>query len=108
MIGLASALLHFDDPDRLRATAASLAAPSPPDPEALSERERRVWLMLTVQLFGTGPRFRPLPDVLAVLWQAAPWREELRQLLLLQAERADHRLHPLPWALPVPMRVHGH
>jgi hypothetical protein len=21
--------------------------------------------------------------------------------------RADHRLHPLPWTLPVPLRVHG-
>ena len=43
----------------------------------------------------------------AVLWQAAAWREELRQLLLLLADRADHRLHPLPWGLPVPLRVHG-
>lgn len=35
-------------------------------------------------------------------------REELRQLLLLLADRADHRrLHPLPWAKPVPLRVHG-
>jgi len=33
-------LLHLDDPDRLRATAASLAAAAPPDPQALSERER--------------------------------------------------------------------
>jgi hypothetical protein len=23
------------------------------------------------------------------------------------ADRADCRLHPLPWALPVPLRVHG-
>ena len=44
----------------------------------------------------------------AVLWQAAAWREELIQLLLLLAERADRRLHPLPWALPVPLRVHSH
>jgi hypothetical protein len=43
----------------------------------------------------------------AVLWQAGAWREELIQLLLLLADRADHRLHPLPWALPVPLRVHG-
>jgi hypothetical protein len=26
----------------------------------------------------------------------------------LLAERTDRRLHPLPWALPVPLRVHGH
>jgi hypothetical protein len=42
-----------------------------------------------------------------VLWQAAAWREELRQLLVLLADRADHRLHPLPWTLPIPVRVHG-
>jgi len=57
--------------------------------------------------YGTGRRFCPLPDALAVLWQAGAWREELRQLLLLLADRADHRLHPLPWGLPVPLRVHG-
>jgi hypothetical protein len=44
----------------------------------------------------------------AVLWQAGAWREELIQLLELLAERADRRLHPLPWTLPVPLRVHGH
>jgi hypothetical protein len=105
---IASGLLHLDDPDRLRATAASLAASAPPDPQALSERERRQWLMLTAQLFGTGRQWRPLDQALDVLWQAGAWREELIQLLELLAERADRRLHPLPWALPVPLRVHGH
>ncbi len=57
--------------------------------------------------FGTGRLWRPLDQALEVLWQAGAWREELIQLLLL-AERADRRLHPLPWALPVPLRVHGH
>ena len=47
---IASGLLHLDDPDRLRATAASLAASAPPDPQALSEREWRQWHMLTAQL----------------------------------------------------------
>ena len=64
--------------------------------------------MLTAQLFGTGRQWRPLDQALAVLWQAGAWREELIQLLLLLAERADRRLHPLPWTLPVPLRVHGH
>jgi hypothetical protein len=104
---IGAGLLHLDDPDRLRATAAALADPSPPDPEQLGERERRQWLMLTAQLCGTGKRWRPLPDALALLWQASAWRDELRQLLHLLAERADRRLHPLPWALPVPLRVHG-
>jgi hypothetical protein len=109
---IAAGLLHLDDPDRLRATAASLAASAPPDPEALSEREMRQWLMLTAQLFGTGRQWRPLDQALDVLWQAGAWREELIQLLELLAERPlkqpQHRLHPLPWALPVPLRVHGH
>jgi hypothetical protein len=109
---IASGLLHLDDPDRLRATAASLAAAAPPDPQALAERERRQWLMLTAQLFGTGRQWRPLDQALEVLWQAGAWREELIQLLELLAERPlkqpQRRLHPLPWALPVPLRVHGH
>ncbi len=41
----AAGLLHLDDPDRVRATAASLAASAPPDDQAL-----------------------------AVLWQAGAWR----------------------------------
>ncbi|MFM2159190.1 MAG: hypothetical protein RLZZ124_1664, partial [Cyanobacteriota bacterium] len=105
---IGSGLLHGDDPDRLRALAAALSDPAPPDPRGLGERDRRQWLMLTAQLFGTGRQWRPLPDALAVLWQAGPWRDELRQLLELLAAKADHRLHPLPWALPVPLRVHGH
>jgi hypothetical protein len=64
--------------------------------------------MLCAQLFGTGPRWRPLSEAFAVLWQAEAWRQELIQLLELLAELADRRLHPLPWALPVPLRVHGH
>ena len=47
-----------------------------------------------------------------MLWQAGAWREELIQLLELLAERPlkqpQRCLHPLPWALPVPLRVHGH
>jgi hypothetical protein len=38
---------------------------------------------------------------------AFAWRDERRQLLHLLAERTDRRLHPLPWALPIPVRVHG-
>jgi hypothetical protein len=63
--------------------------------------------MLTAQLCGTGNRWRSLPDALALLWQAATWPDELRQLLHLLAERTDRRLHLLPWALPIPVRVHG-
>jgi hypothetical protein len=63
--------------------------------------------MLGAQLFGTGPRWRPLSEAFAVLWQAEAWRKKLIQLLELLAERCERRLHPLPWALPVPLRVHG-
>ncbi len=58
--------------------------------------------------FGTGRQWRPLDQALAVLRQAGAWRQELIQLLELLAERTDRRLHPLPWALPVPLGVHGH
>jgi hypothetical protein len=100
-------LLHLDDPDRLRSTAAALAAAAPTDPETLGERERRQWAMLFAQLLGTGRHWLPLGEALALLWALGPWREELRQLLDLLAGRCERRLHPLPWALPVPLRVHG-
>ena len=79
---IGSGLLHGDDPDRLRALAAAMSEPAPPDPLTMGVRERRQWLMLTAQLFGTGRQWRPLPDGLAVLWQAGAWRDELRQLFL--------------------------
>jgi superfamily II DNA or RNA helicase len=104
---IGAGLLHLDDPDRLRWLAAQLQADAPPDVTGLGDREQRQWLMLTAQLFGTGKRWTPLAEALAVLWQVGAWREELRQLLELLAEQADHRLYPLPWALPVPLRVHG-
>ena len=104
---LASGLLHLDDPDRLQATAAALSAPMPPNPETLGERDRRQWLMLCAQLLGRGRHWLPLHEALELLWAVGPWRDELIQLLLLLAERCEHRLHPLPWALPVPLRVHG-
>jgi hypothetical protein len=77
----------------LSRSTAPLAAPGSRVPE---QNEQRQW--------------RPLDQALDVLWQAGGWREELIRLLLLLllAERADRRLHPLPWALPVPLRVHGH
>jgi hypothetical protein len=34
----------------------------------LGEREQRQSLMLAVQLFGTGRRWRPLPEALDLLW----------------------------------------
>ncbi|QEY31436.1 DUF3427 domain-containing protein [Synechococcus sp. RSCCF101] len=105
---IAAGLLHGDDPDRLRLLATGLSAPYPPKLEALGEREQRQWLMLTVQLFGTGRRWRSLREALDVLWQAAAWRDELQKLLELLADRADHRLYSLPWAQPIPLRVHGH
>ena len=56
-----------------------------------------------------GIAIERLPAAGAVWYSPPPpWRQELRQLLELLAARADHRLHPLPWALPVPLRVHGH
>ena len=75
--------------------------PAAPDPGGLAERELRQWRMPAVQLFGTGQRWRPLDDVLALLWAADAWRVELL------AGRCERRLHPLPWALPVPLQVHG-
>ena len=34
-------------------------------------------------------------------------RSHEEQATRLSAQCTDHRLHPLPWTLPVPLRVHG-
>jgi hypothetical protein len=49
----------------------------------------------------------PCTDVrgLANLRDALPSHRP--QLLALLTERTDRRLHPLPWALPIPLRAHG-
>jgi len=75
---IASGLLHLDDPDRLRATAASLAASAPPDPEALAERERRQWLMLTAQLYCFSSRRLRLRRSLAATAPAASGDPSIR------------------------------
>jgi len=58
---IAAGLLHQDDPDRLRWLASQLEAAAPPDPAGLGERERRQWLMLTVQLYCFAEAWRPVP-----------------------------------------------
>ena len=79
---------------------------------ALLLPSRRLRLRRSLAGYATGRQWRPLDQALDVLWQAGAWREELIQLLELLAERPlkqpQRRLHPLPWALPVPLRVHGH
>jgi hypothetical protein len=60
-----------------------------------------------VSHIGSGRHWRPLGEALLLLWDVDPWREELRQLLLLLAIRAVHRLPPLPWAMLLTLRVHG-
>ncbi|QVL51811.1 MAG: hypothetical protein KFB97_09775 [Cyanobium sp. M30B3] len=69
---ITAGLLHLDDPDRLRSTAASLSAAAPTGPEALGERERRQWAMLFAQLLGTGRHWLPLGEALALLWAVGP------------------------------------
>lgn len=78
-----------------------------PTRRGASIRERCQCWRLCAQLFGTGPRWRPLGEAFAVHWHAAAWRQELIQQLALLAECCERCLHPLPWALPVPLRVHG-
>lgn len=45
--------------------------------------------MLFAELLGTLRHWLPLSEALPLLWAVGPWREELRQLLELLAERAE-------------------
>jgi hypothetical protein len=72
---------HIDDPERIEVYTRLMAGARPPDPEALSERERRLLMMLHADLWGTDKSADTLAASLERLWRHDAIRDELRQLL---------------------------
>ena len=113
--GIASGLLHLDDPERLRWLVDQLQRPIAPDPGGLDPVAERRWRMLLAQLWGSGRQHLPLTEALVRLWAAHAIRAELVELFELLLERADHLVAPLAWPFladgepspPVPLGLHG-
>jgi len=99
-------MLHIGDGEHLQYLLSVLGADEPPIAGDLSDVERRRLTMLHYSLWGTNRKLATsLADGLAALWEAAPIRSELLELLSILAieagpSNADHPLgHDVPLAL---------
>lgn len=99
-------LLHVDDPERLGAWRTWLTADAAPDVASVTLRERRVLLMLLVQLFDQiADRETTVTDALAILWRHPQVRAELVELLDVLIGRIPHIASALAQLHDVPLRV---
>jgi superfamily II DNA or RNA helicase/HKD family nuclease len=101
-------LLHVDDAERITTYRQLLASATPPDPRALSDRQRRLARMLVASLadkvLGKDTQLR---EALALVWAHPNVRAEVLALLDVLQERIDHlhiALDPHP---EVPLQVHA-
>ena len=97
-------LLHLDDPLRLRGLQRLLEPDAPPAADPGDPLQRALFVLL-------GYMRRPLdalPQAWNDLWQSAPLREELQQLLTVVEDRLRKPTFPLTGDLAtVPLHVHG-
>jgi superfamily II DNA or RNA helicase/HKD family nuclease len=98
-------LLHVDDRERLHAYRSVVERSTAPDPNALSDRERRYARMLIGSL-RTLKSSESLAQGLAQLWEHPQVRHELLELFDLLPERVDHVHAPLGIA-NAPLAVHA-
>ncbi len=108
-------ILHIDAADRLRFYDELLGRDAPPKAGELSPRDERMLYMLHFALWGDSPKKRerwPYADALLDhMWKHPAIRQELRELLAVLDDRADHVTYPLDaemgWQHNVPLSVHG-
>lgn len=108
-------ILHIDAADRLQFYDDLLRRDAPPKPGELGPREERMLYMLHFALWGDSKKKRerwPYAEALLDhMWQHPAIRQELRELLALLDDRADHVTYGLDdemgWAHDVPLSVHG-
>jgi len=101
-----SRLLHLDDAERLSTYRRWLAQDSPPEVSSLTTRERRLLLMLIVQLFDrVATAHTSVEDAMSLLWEHPQVRTELLELFHLLAERVGHVALALDELSDVPLRV---
>ena len=101
-------LLHVDDRERLEAYGRLLSRPSPPDPDTLSQRERRLVRMLVASVADSAiERATTLTEATALLWAHPQVCAELAELMGVLADRVDHVQRRLDGRPDVPLQVHA-
>jgi hypothetical protein len=78
----------------------------------LSEREHRIGVGFVFAILGIARKWKDLQTPLDRIWAERAYMDELRELLPLLAERADHVAEPLMeaiagWSHPVPLSLHS-
>jgi hypothetical protein len=101
-------MVHVDDAERLGAYRDFLLSDVPPDPSALSHRDRRLLRMLITSLVsGAVSRDASLEQGVQLLWAHDQIRAEMVELLRELERRQTHVNFKLGAHEDVPLRVHG-
>jgi superfamily II DNA or RNA helicase len=100
-------LTHIDDPERVAFYRGVLAAGTPPDDQAVSERPRRLLTMLAWGLASGAGSFPSLREFFSALWREEAVRAELRELLDAVDARSTTRAAPSTLPPEVPLTLHA-
>ncbi len=99
-------MLHVDDDERITTYGSFLASSAPPEPDRLSERERRLLRMLITSLTPLGDA-KTLQDASSLLWEHPQVRHELLEVLDLLRARIEYLGRPLGLPIEAPLRLHA-
>lgn len=99
-------MLHVDDVERLDAYESFLRLDAAPDPDALTERERRRLRMLVGSLTSLR-QSDSMQQALEEVWANRQLRSELVEVLELLRGRSDHLHLPLDLGGDIPLHVHA-
>lgn len=100
-------MTHVDDPERVDFYRGLLAAGTPPDDQAVSERQRRLLTMLAWGLASGAGSFASLQEFFSALWREEAVRAELRELLDAVDARSTTRAAPSILPPEIPLTLHA-
>jgi superfamily II DNA or RNA helicase/HKD family nuclease len=101
-------LLHVDDADRLETWSRYLQGELPPDPDQMSDWERRLVRMLVAQLVDqVRESDLTLKDGIELVWEHPQIRAELLQLFDVLSGQVSHVGRELEVLPDVPLRIHA-
>lgn len=101
-------LLHVDDLTRINTYRRLLLSETPPDPDAMSLRDRRLLRMLVATVAERAlDKATTLEQACALVWAHPQVRAELVELMDVLTTRVDHVHHALATHPDVPLVVHA-
>lgn len=98
---------HIRDAERIERYTGWLRHEHPPDPNALSERQRRLLTMLHFDLWGATRAADGLESSVTRFWGHNALRAELGQLLQVIGQDVAFVSIPLAGFADVPLQIHG-